>query len=218
MKKALRILSLLLVLLTLAGIAGPAMAAEEKPKIVTETLWAGCEYFGPVGIINLSDSARIISIKSGSPKVIKPHRDGPGLYDNYLEPLKPGKAKITVKYRDGGKSGTLSATYTVKKYPNPLSYVKVNGQKINIKGNKYYYDVNKYKKTSATIVVKPAKGWKIMWTWGYTEKADGSDFQEFEPRSGKAFKIKKGRNAGAFFTLVNEQGDFIQYGIHFYRG
>lgn len=218
MKRTLRVLSQLLTLLTVLSLMAPAMAAGNKPTIVPETLWAGCEYYNSLYIENLPESAKLLTIKSSKPDVIKVVKEGSGLYDHHLVPLKTGKSKISVKYKSGSKTGTIAATFTVKKYPNPLSFVKINGNKIDIKSNKYYYTVNKYTGTKTTITVKPAKGWKIDSTWGYMEKADNnSDFSEFSPRSGKAFTIKKGYNAGAFFTLVNGKNERIQYGINFYR-
>ena len=127
-----RILSLILIVLLLTTIATPALAAKAKPSIIPTTLWAKCDYFESVRFRNMPEKAKLISIKSSNTKVIKVVKEGSGIYDNYLEPLKAGKAKITVKYKIGSKSNTISATYTVKKYPNPLQSVEVNGAKVNI--------------------------------------------------------------------------------------
>lgn len=219
MKKTARILSLLLVALTLVSLAGTALAASAKPAIAPRTLWAGCEYFSCVDFVNMPENAEIISIKSSKPSVIKAYREDSGIYDNYLVPLKAGTSKITVKYKLNGKTTSISGTYTVKKYPNPLTSVTVNGAKINIKANKYYYDFNKYTKTKTMVTLKLAKGWKVGWTWGYTEDPQNEDtFKEFKPKSGKAFTIKKGYDGAVFFTLVNSKGEELQYGIHFNRG
>lgn len=220
MNRQTRMLALLLALATLLCLAAPSMAMAETPKptIATETLWAGCEYYSCVFFNDMPDGAKLISIKSSKPKVIRAEKTGSNIYDDYLVPLKVGKSKITIKYKYQGKTDTLSAVYTVKKYPNPLSQVTVDGKALDIKNNLYYYDCNHYKGTKPLIKVKPAKGWKIDWTWGYTQKpGDDSTFKEFSPRSGKAFKLPKGYEGGAFYTLVNSKGDSIQYGIHFYR-
>ena len=213
-----RILSLILIVLLLTTIATPALAAKAKPSIIPTTLWAKCDYFESVRFRNMPEKAKLVSIKSSNTKVIKVVKEGSGIYDNYLEPLKAGKAKITVKYKIGSKSNTISATYTVKKYPNPLQSVEVNGTKVNIKANKFFYTVDGYTENSAKVKVKLAKGWKIASTWGYKENpfADGS-FEEFTPKNGKSFTIPEEYNAGVFFTLENSKKESFQYGINFYR-
>ena len=217
MKKFTRILSLLLALLTLVCAAVPALAAP-RPAIEPRTLWAGCEYYSGVDFVDMPESAKIVSIKSANKSVIKVVKEGSGLYDHYLEPLKAGKSKITVKYKYKGKTATISATYTVKKYPNPMTWVKVNGKKLNIKANKYYYDFEKYTKTKATVTIKLAKGWSIVDTWGFIQDPDDdSTFEEFSPKSGKAFKLPKGYMGCVFFTLGNKKGEELQYGVRFDR-
>ena len=218
MKRFTRILSLLLVVFALAGLAGSALAATLKPAIEPRTLWAGCEYYSSVDFVDMPENAKILSVKSSRPGIIKAHRESSNIYDNYLEPLKAGKSKITVKYKYEGKTSTISATFTVKKYPNPLTSVTVDGKARNLKANPYYLDINKYKGTKPLVKVKLAKGWKIAYTWGYTEKPGAEDsFKEFNPRNGRSFKLPKGYEAGVFFTMANAKGEEIQYGIHFYR-
>ena len=193
-----------------AGSADVSTQAD-KVRIDTETLWAGCEYYMPVMIAFFPQNAKITSITSSNSKVIKPVLNSSAAYDNYLIPKKAGKSKITVKYKVGSKTKKVSATYTVKKYPKAYSSITVNGKKINVKKKKYYYDVEGYKKTSAKVNVKPAKGWKIISTTLWVgQKAK-------DVKNGKSFKIPKGKNAYAFFVLSNAKGDVIQYGIRFYR-
>ena len=191
---------------------GMSAFADDKISIAPETLWAGCEYTFGVQFNNMPESAKIVSIKSSKPSVIRATKDGSEIYDTNLTPLKVGKSKITVTYKLDGEKKKVSATYKVKKYPSPYSYIKVNGKKIDIKNNKYYYDFNKYKKTSAKIEIKLKKGWKIRDAYGYDENGNNN----FTPKNGKSFKIKKGKNAYVFFN-VQKGNDVIQYGIRFNR-
>ena len=80
MKKTLRMLALLLALMILCGAAIPAMAAA-KPSIVTETLWAGCEYYSCITFKNMPDDAKVVSIKSSNPKIIQVKVFSDDLYD-----------------------------------------------------------------------------------------------------------------------------------------
>ena len=219
--KRLKRISLLLAMAFVLTILAPASFAEAKtPKttIVTETLWAGCEYFPTLQYNNMPSNAKIVSVKSSNTKVIKVEKQSSDINDTLLYPLKPGKAKITVKYKVKGKTKTVSATFKVKKYPNPLLSVKVNGKKLDIKTYKFYYDFYKYKATNTKIQVKLAKGWKIADAYRFTEKSkDGSDFNDYNVKNGKAFKVKKGYNCYVFFNLVNSKGEYLQYGIRLYR-
>ena len=213
-----RLVSLLLALVTLACACAPAIAEELKPSIIPCTLWADCEYSFGIEFSDMPETAKLVSVKSSNPSVLRATKCGSEIYATDLVPLKPGKAKVTVKYKLNGKSSAISAVYTVKEYPNPMTYVKVNGQKIDIKAQKYYFDIFKYAKTKATVTVKPARGWKIDGTWGFTAKeGEGEDIKEFYPKSGKSFKIGKDEYCCVFFTLANTLGEDIQYGIRFYR-
>ena len=92
------------------------------------------------------------------------------------------------------------------------SSIKVNGAKINIKKNKYYYDVNNYKKTTAKVNFKLKKGWKIIDSYGYDQNGNNI----FTPKNGENFKVPKGKDVYVFFDITNGK-DVIQYGIRFIR-
>ena len=217
MRRTVRILSLILVLATLLCVAAPALAAQ-KVSIAPKTLWAGCEYTFGIDFNNMPENAKLVSVKSSNSKVLKATKYGSAIYDTDLTPLKVGKAKVTVTYKIGSKKDTVSATYTVKKYPNPLKRVTVDGKALDIKNNKYYYDFNKFKGTKPLVKLTLAKGWKIAWTWGFTQKkGDDSTFKEFNPKNGKAFNLPKGYEGCVFYTLKNTKGDEIQYGVRFWR-
>ena len=218
MKRMFRSVSVLLALVALICACAPAQAESPKPTIIPTTLWADCEYTFGIEFSDMPETASIISVKSSNPSVLKVEKYSSDIYDTNLIPKKPGKAKVSVKYKLNGKTGTISAVYTVKAYPNPMTYVKVNGKEIDIKGNKYYYDIFNYKKTKATVTIKLAKGWKFDGTWGFTAKDEpDAEIKEFYPKSGKSFKIPKNEYCCVFFTFTNAKGDDIQYGVRFYR-
>ena len=103
----------------------------------------------------------IISAKSSNTKVAKITKEiDVDTYLYFLECKKAGKTTITVKFRTPDGDKTLKKTITVKKYPNEFKSLKVNGKKVNIKKNKFYYNCTTSKKTvSIKGVLK--KGWKI---------------------------------------------------------
>ena len=212
MKGKKRLLAICFAAFVLVLALGMSAFAEYEIRLDPDTLWAGCEYTYGAHFINMPENAKIVSIKSSKPSVIQATKTGSGIYDTNLTPLKVGKSKITVTYKLNGEKKKISAYYTVKKYPSPYSYIKVNGKKIDIKNHKYYFDINKYTKTSAKIEIKLKKGWKIRDAYGY----DGNGKNEFTPKNGKSFKIKKGKNAYVFFN-VQKGNDVLQYGIRFYR-
>ncbi len=189
---------------------GKEAFAEDKYFVHAETLWAGntSSVSSPYG--NFPDDIKIISVKSSKPKIVKiTKNDNPTkIYDYQLVPLKAGKSTITVKFKEGGKTYTASGVFTVKKYPNPFEYIKVNGKKIDLKKNKYDYSPEKYTKSKAKISVKLKKGWKFE-NW---EKLDFATNQYTHPKTlnGKSFKVgKDGTHVG--FSIVNSKGDSFFY-------
>ena len=221
MKRTKRVAILFVLLFIMTAIAPPtvAEAAGNKVSIVTDLLWADCEYYNSIQFENMPDKAKIISIKSSKPAVLEVEKQGSGIYDNLLIPHKAGKSKITVKYKVGKTTKTVSAVYTVKKFPNAYASIKLNGKKVNFKKIKYYYDVFSYKKNTVKIDLKPAKGWKIIDTYSNTSKAKtGANLKDFQYKNGKKIAIKKGYNCNIFFTLQNKKGETIQYGIRLHRG
>lgn len=184
----------------------------DQVRLDAETLWAGGNSWS-VSIAFLPQNAKIIKVISSKPKVIKA-----SLYDHeyygkwpMLQPLKAGKSKITVKYKVGSKTKKVSATFKVKKYPNPYASILVNGKKIDIKKNKFNYFVDGYKKASAKVKVKPAKGWTILGStlWVGDKNKDYKD--------GKSFKTPKGKYSSVNYVLQNAKGEVIYYNIVFAR-
>ena len=191
-------------------------AAGNKPKIVTRTLWVGSSIVSSIEIENFPDNAKIISIKSSRPKVVGVDFCGPKPYDNVLHGLKPGKSKITIKYKVGKKTKTISAVFTVKAYPKAISSLKINGKKTSLKsfnGSVYV----EQKTLAASVDLKPAKGLKIQDVYAYKMKAYSDKQVQFKFKNGKKFTVKKGYVADLSYTLINKKGETLLVGVSLYR-
>lgn len=212
-----RILSLCLLLCLLTAVAVPGLAAE-KPTIVNGTLWAGVGK-SAVLVMNLPRNAKSFSITSSNKDVVKVGcSDRSDASTLWLKPLKTGKSKITVNYKSGGKSRSVSSTFTVKKYPKALAWVKVNGKKIDLslKKNKLGYDCIGYTKKKITVDYKVGSGWKV-------KRRDIVKFSGDTPVEGTwkkdtAINIAKCDEAFVQLVLVNSKtGDEFLYIIFVMR-
>lgn len=234
MKKSIsRVLSLMLAVFVAFGMicvsTGEAKAASGPLKLDKQTFWAKDEAWGsaPVVPVNdddweLIDSAKLVSVKSSKPAVLKAVKDGTNLYGYYLMPKKVGKSKITIKYKVNGKTYTMSRTYTVKKYPNPYESIKVNGKSVKISSNKFFYDVTGYSKSSCKIKITPKSGWKVVNAYAsfYNPKTEKDKFKNLKASvvtKGTAIKIPSGYEAYVFATLENTKGETIDYGVRFFK-
>ncbi len=228
-KRAISLLTALaLVLGTVFVTTGQVEAASKAPaKLIPETLWANCDYYSGAMIEfrnwKNEDKAKLVSIKSSKPKIIRVGKAGIKIYDHYLQPKKVGKSVITIKYKLKGKTYTMKETFTVKKYPNPLKSVKVNGKNINVKKFKYYYRTYKYKKDSVKVKYQPAKGWKIADVYGIMVKNNSDAYKDLDIKNksiknGTTIKFpKKYDYMSIFVTLENSKGETIQHSVQFGR-
>ena len=117
-----------------------------------------------------TDWATITSAKSSKKSVVKiksdtwEGEDGNPVKAYSMKFLKAGKAKITVNFqKSNGSAGSITKSVTVKKYPNQIKSLKVNGKTIKTsKGIKRYeYYVTKFKKSKVNVKMALKKGWKI---------------------------------------------------------
>lgn len=204
--KLLRMLSLCLALMMLWAAAMPVSAeSNAKPKIITGGIqWVGMGK-GPVIISDLPDGAEIMSIKSSKPGVLKVGKGGGiGPHDLWKEPLKAGKSKVTVKYKVNGKPKSVSATFTVKVYPDPFEYIKLNSKKIDLKKNIAVLIVQNYDKNKVTIKFKLKSGWKLSQKCsGYRIKGD--EWLDVTWENGKAISLKGYDAADLYIDVVNKK-------------
>lgn len=209
-KRALRTAVLCLLMALLLGLT-PALAA--KGSINAETLWLG-GMGTQIFFDNVPDNAKVISVKSSKPSVLSADKWGSTIYDMAVFPEGIGKSKVTVKYKVGKKTYTISGTYTVKKFPTVFSTLKVNGKKIRSSDTKNLYFIENYKKTSATLTFKAKSPWKVLNADLHILETE----KRSEVTSGKAFKIPKGKDAEVSIYLRNKKtGDDIRIAIDFRR-
>lgn len=205
---------------------GEADAASGPVKLDKKTYWVGEESWGSAPVLptgnnwDAVDNAKLVSVKSSKSSVLKAVKDGNDLYGYYLMPKKAGKSKITVKYKLKGKTYTMSRTYSVKKYPNPIKALKLNGKTIKTSKNKFSLNTDGYKKTSAKIKITPNSGWKITLAYITLVKGDINKLKEIKPsvfKKGGSIKIPSGYNGYIFINLENSKGETFNYGVRFFR-
>ncbi len=160
------------------------------------------------------------SVKSSNPKVVKINKstwDGVAYYS--MDFKKVGKAKITVKFKKpDGSTGTLSKTLKVKKYPNQIKSLKVNGKKVKTsKGSKRYeYYITGYKKTKANVKVALKKGWKVsaVYVHAYSSKKDKTKdikVKKSAVKKGSAIKFPKGYDYLNINIEMKKGNSYITY-------
>ena len=205
-----RYLGIALLLVLLLSALLPAALAEGKVELVPQVFWAG-EQPWSIGLENAPDNAKLISVKSSNPKVLKV--SGEDVFSIGFDPLQPGKSKVTVKYSVGKKVSEVSAVFTVRKFPSVFKTLKFNGKSIQPTYAKNIYEIDNYKKTSATFTYKLKSTWKLL-----TAALDIEGQERVPLVSGKSFKIPKGKES---YIVVDAQekktGAYIVFFIHIYR-
>jgi len=192
-------LTALCLLVALMSVTATSAMAASKPRLPKLTLYA-LEGSLSYDLVDAPDGIKILSVKSSKPDVLKAENTQyPGNFS--LEPLKPGKSKVTVTYRASGKTASVSATYTVKKFPKVFATLKVNGQKVQpIPGCNNRYQFENYKKNSATITFKVKKGWKVVQS---VFGLDGESLHDF--KSGQRHKMPKKSGAQAWISVIESK-------------
>ena len=217
--KLLKAVSLCLLLALLAGATLPVYAAA-KPSIQKDSLWVGSPKRSPI-LLDFPDEATIVSIKSANPAMLKVGKEKNfGPWGLWMLPLKVGKCKITIRYKLDGKTASMSQIFTIKKYPDPFAWIKINGKKIDLKKNKYEIYNKKYSKKSFTISFKLNSGWKLAQSpcpgayWIGDEYIDGIQW-----KNGKSFKMpgKYDRLCAAIDLTNKKTGEFFNYEVWFTR-
>ena len=135
MKKQIKkFLALVLALMIVAGTFAPikADAVGFKVGLNRKTIWLGQNEDWPISqyVNGISDSSiKSVVSKNKSIKVI--YNKKSKVYK--LRATKLGKSKIVVKYYEGRKLKSFSGVIKVKKYPAPVTSLKINGKGINVK-------------------------------------------------------------------------------------
>lgn len=219
MKKLLSLLSITLLLTLLASVMLPASAAA-KPSIQKGDLWVGSPKRTPI-LLDWPDEAKIVSIKSANPSMLKVGKEkGFGPWGIWMLPLKVGKCRITIRYKLNGKTSSMSRVITIKKYPNPFAWIKVNGKKVDLKKNGFEFYSRNYKKKTFTVGFKLNADWKLDSNpcpgayWIGDELGD-----RIKWKNGKSFKLpaRCDRLCAAIDAVNKTTGDFFNYEIWFMK-
>lgn len=208
--RVLRMLALAL-LMVLAVSALPAMAAESRASIVTRVLYVNCGS-REIEMKNWTWREEIVSVVSSRPQIIKVMNRK----ELWLTPKRQGQAKITVKYKLNGRTYSTSATYTVKRYPNAVRSLKVNGENIPLRGDDKVCFGGCLGEDAVTIIdLKPASGWSIAKIDAYYwNESRGTGPKTITVKNNKRFRIPKGCCVRVFYTLVNRRYGTFEYEIY----
>ena len=187
-----RAVSMVLTLVLMLGmvVAGTGQARAESVKgelSICSPLHAGEDFEITVRNPDTQEEATITYAKSSDRKVAKITEDS-GYYTVYAK--KPGKTRITVKYKwDNGETGKIAKNFRVKKYPNQIKSLKVNGKSIKTTGEERYWYSELCYKTYAKIQLSLRKGWKIA-------KVEGAYYDSKDDRYRNIKNVKKLVKAG----------------------
>ena len=216
--KLLRILALAM-LLALVVSAIPATAEAKKVSIKGQLLWAGA-YGESITVKNAPEGAVVTSVKSSNKSVLKVNQYGDTFDDISVTPKKAGKAKITVKYKVGKNSYSVtSANFTVKKFPKAIKSLKVNGKSVSLTKDKFDYPLFDYAKTKGTITVKAASGWKVSKLVLFPDPDyNPSSTYRKTVKNGKSFNIPSDGSYCVDITMTNKKtNDVFVYHVGFFR-
>ena len=200
---SLKILSVCLLLALILGACMPGFAADDKPALITGSgiLWVGMGRT-PVVASNLPENAKSSSVTSSKPSVLKVGKQKDfGPYGWWMEPLKPGRAKITLKYKTGGKVRSVSGIFQVKNYPDPFEYIKINGKKVDLKKHQSNLFLQDYSKNAITINFKLKSGWKADRLLG--DRIKGDEWKACTWKRNKALSLKGYDAADLVIDLKN---------------
>ena len=226
-----RYLSLLLAVVVALGLvcfnAGDVMAQSDWTIGSSDVLWKGADSQW-VNVWKGNQNATVTKVSSSNTKVIaiekfkEKNEKGKTQTFYYIAPKSTGKATITVSFTTpGGKKLKAKKTIRVKKYPNEITSLKVNGKKVNLSENKFRYDKGKITASKVKIALKLKKGWKIENAYGNCWNMSGSDKEIKNAKSlvSKGSEIKFPKKYSEFEILIEMTNgkDTINYHIRLSR-
>ena len=226
-RAGLKVLLLLVFTLGLLACSTAAVSAKDDPQLLTDTLWAGSDSYGPAYFDTNEDmmDAELISVTSSDPAVIKVLiPDQPySIYDFMLKPLSPGTSTITVKYRQDRVTKTGSGLFTVKAFPAFIQSLEVDGSPLDLMKHKNSYYLYNYTGTAPTIKMDLSSDWSLV---DYTAfKVDSSydteniSLETIIFRDGQTFNFEKKWDAlKMLLTFQNSDKDVFEYIISIDRG
>ncbi len=192
-----------------------------------DDLWAGNK--NNDGLYNFVtwDAARLtnVTVTSSNPSVLKVEKlDSTKNLGSYnIVPLKVGKAKLTVKFKDEetNQKDTISRTYTVKAFSDGVASMKLNNTALPVptsKSSRTEFDVYNYTGTTTKLTVATKNGWAVTWMSGEIEKVSNGTSKSIEVENGKSFTIPKGYEGYIDVSLYKESTDeYFDYRVRVYR-
>ena len=213
--RIIRALALVMLLALAVGML-PAMAAG-KPRIVPTTTYVDPTTAYNLELQNVPEDAKVIYCKSSKPYVVRVWGEGTSLDNCYWQGVRPGKSRITLKYKANGETKTISATFTVKKLPTTLTSLAINGEDCVVKYFPHRYEVYYYTKNKATVTFKASSSWHVDYRVATLHNADWSETREIRWKSGKAFSVPAGWGADLYIGLNDRKGGFFTYTIFINR-
>ena len=168
-----------------------------------------------LGSYNLNKTSVKItqSRKLGTVKSTK-RSDGYTWY--YFYPAKAGNTTITVVAKDklsGSKAETTKYPFTIVKYQNPVSSVKIrntniSGNKLN-KTDRLYLSYSKYSRQNNTLKITAKKGWALRSLVAFDKSGNQLNIEEikkFKAFGGKGNYILKAE----FFNEKRQTSELIE--------
>lgn len=188
---------------------------------LSDVMWVGEK--ADFGAREKPDSKHeVIKVSSSDPTVLKVNYNK-GDEDAVAKAKKAGKATLTVVYRiDDQPPTTLTQKIKVKKYPNEIRKMTINGKAVKISNHKFHVS-KKCTTTTPEVKIKLKKGWKIK-----SVDAQANDYKNPKIKKikitksmltkGKSFSFPK-RYGQMFINIVmiNQKGEAIKYSIDLHR-
>ena len=177
-----------------------------------------------VGNDKTGENAEVISVKSTEPKilkVVKHEEDGNVFWTAAAK--KPGKVTLKVKYkRPDGRKASLKKKITIKKYPNQIKSLKINGKKVKIADNKFFCLEENVTSSKIKVDLKLKKGWKIRSVNGNLWNAGGNGSKVIKKakshvKNGDAIKFPKKYRDFELMIGMTDGEDSIMYHIRISR-
>lgn len=215
MKKQFKKLAVLVSVLALVLSAIPVSAkAQTHPRLYLykqvriEDMSVTLGWFQPsMDKVKFSQARKIGTVKA----VLK---DSYGYTCYKFIPKKAGKTVVTIKYRSGSSSVTEKQPFTVLKYTNPVSSVKLGnteiaGSKFN-KKDKINLSYAKFSKQNNALTVTAKKGWTYNGATIVNKKGkllSGTSVNSVKAKGGKGNYVLKlcftnDKNQGRVYTEV----------------
>ncbi len=142
----------------------------------------------------------------------------------YVIAKKPGKVKLTVKYKHKGKVKTRKKTITAIASPAAVQSLEINGSSKKVTGEKAFRYSAKCKKTKVSIKLTPSEGWEISGAYGYKAGGKGKNAKsvwlndvESKIAEGKSISFQKKYDDMTITVSLMKGSKVIEYEIHLYR-